>query len=278
MVIKFHQQIYNALESESLKEIDLDFKFTFGCTEDCMGSCCMMIDILLDPWDVETMARYLNTSGQEFVQKYCLYEIGNGSDWPHVKLKDAASGPCTFLKEDGKCEIYPVRPRNCRTAPVGRAVRFNYDGEQVVTEEKIFMIPPTETCAGFETGRQWTVREWFQDADAFKYYKFSDHYTELINYALVKLSSRKWMSSAIARMMSPFLYGPEILRAKLGISEEEVSHEEFYLRRIKALKVILTDMAAGFGFGPLAEQFKAEGTGAMFAGSMMDRVKKILLP
>lgn len=48
-VMKFNQQLYNQLQTESLKEIDPNYKFTFACTDGCMGSCCMMIDILLDP-------------------------------------------------------------------------------------------------------------------------------------------------------------------------------------------------------------------------------------
>jgi hypothetical protein len=71
--------------------------------------------------------------------------------------------------------------------------------------------------------------------------------------------------------MLPFLYAPEILRARLGIPETEVSHEEFYRRRMRALRTLLTEVAAGLGYGPQA------GTEyAATAGSLMDRVRPIL--
>ncbi|ACV64242.1 protein of unknown function UPF0153 [Desulfofarcimen acetoxidans DSM 771] len=273
-MINHHIKNFNQMSVEDMKELKAEDKFTFGCTDGCMGSCCMLINIYLDPWDVETIARCLNMSGQQFIQEYCDYEIDNNSRWPYVRLKDAASGPCSFLMEDGKCSIYGARPRNCRTAPLGRAVRYNNDGESTVKEEKIFFIPPTDNCMGFGEGRDWTVHEWFLDADAYKYYEFSDIYTELINYSSEKLNGREWMLAGVSKMMNPFLYGPELLRAKLGVSEELVDYEEFYRRRMKALKAVLTDMAAGFGCGPLAEQAE---TVQMQGSSMMDRVRKILL-
>jgi len=273
-MINFHLKSFSQMSVEDMKELKPEDKFTFGCTDGCMGSCCMLINIYLDPWDVETMARCLKISGQQFIQEYCDYEVDSNSRWPNVRLKAASGGACDFVLEDGRCSIYNSRPRNCRTSPIGRAVRYNNDGEQAVKEEKVFIIPPTDNCMGFGAGRKWTVHEWFLDADAYKYYEFSDLYTELINYSSDKLNGKEWMLAGVAKMMNPFLYGPELLRAKLGISEEQVGYEEFYRRRMKALKVVLTDMAAGFGCGPLAEQ--AEDMRGQ-SGSMMDRVKKILL-
>ena len=74
-------------------------------------------------------------------------------------------------------------------------------------------------------------------------------------------------------MIMPFLYGPEVLRSKMGVPEEDVDHQESYRRRIKALKVLLTEMAAGFGFGPMVRDTEEDVEDV----SVMDRVKDILL-
>lgn len=179
---------------------------------------CNKITILLDPWDVETMARHLGLSGREFINEYCNYDYDPKLCWPLLRLRHAEKGPCAFILGDGKCSIYPARSRNCRTYPLGRAVRFEYNGDETRVIEKVFMVDRAQFCLGHEAGRTWTVREWFEDSDAFKYYEFSDLYTELINYAATKLNGRVWMTSGTAQMMVPLLFGPEILRSKLGIS------------------------------------------------------------
>lgn len=270
MSYDYKQQLLRSLEEGTLQGIERDHKFTFQCKQECMGRCCNTITILLDPWDVEIMARHLDVSGRQFISEYCKYDFSPELKWPYVRLKHAEDGPCIFMLEDGHCEIYPVRSRNCRTYPVGRAVRFTPAGEK---EEVVFMVDKMNFCLGHSAEQDWTVKEWLDDAQCEKFYELSDLYLELINYAQTELNSRAWMNVNIAQMMMPLLYGPDMLRQKLNISEQEVSHEEFYRRRMKALKVILTDIAAGFGYGPLAQ---AQGDDAE-AVSMMERMKKVLL-
>lgn len=266
MTYDYKQELLEQLEKGSLPEIDLSNSFTFECKNQCMGRCCNSITILLDPWDVEIMARHLGISGQNFLAQYCKYDFNQQLKWPYVRLKHAEDGPCIFMLEDGRCEIYPVRSRNCRTYPIGRAVRFEQDGTKL---ERIFVVEKMGFCLGHKAEKTWTVEEWFADAQCQKFYELSDLYLEVINYATTQLNSQAWSNENIAKMMLPLLYGPDVLRGKLSISEEEVSHEEFYRRRMKALKVVLTDIAAGFGFGPKA--------GEVFSGSLMERMKEVLV-
>lgn len=266
MSYSYKQELMEQLEKGSLPEMKLKDCFTFECKGQCMGRCCNSITILLDPWDVEIMTRHLGMSGQHFLTEYCKYAFSHQLKWPYVRLKHAEDGPCVFMLEDGRCKIYPVRSRNCRTYPLGRAVRFEQDGTKI---ERIFIVEKMDFCLGHKAEKNWTVEEWFADAQCEKFYQLSDMYLEVINYATNQLNSQKWMNENIARMMLPLLYGPEVLRVKLGISEETVGHEEFYRRRMKALKVVLTDIAASFGFGPRA--------GEVFSGSMMERMKEILM-
>lgn len=274
MTYRLKQDLAEKLESGTLSEIKPDDLFSFECQDQCMGRCCTNITILLDPWDIEEISRHLGLSGREFIDQYCYLDFDEQIKWPFACLRHAKDGPCIFMLEGGKCSIYPVRSRNCRTYPVGRAVRFDFTGEQGRMEEKLFMVERQTFCFGHKADRSWTVQEWLDDSNAYSYYQFSDLYTELISYASTVLEGRRWMSERTAQMMMTLLYSPDGLRAKLCIPVEEVGHEEFYRRRIKALRVILTDLAAGFAFGPRAASFLEGDAPEM---SVMERMKNVLL-
>ncbi|MEW6063727.1 hypothetical protein P378_10255 [Desulforamulus profundi] len=271
MSYSYKQELMKRLDEGSLPGVSLDHRFTFECKASCMGRCCNSITILLDPWDIEIMARHLGIPGQQFLAEYCKVDFGHELKWPYARLKHAEDGPCFFMLEDGRCEIYPVRSRNCRTYPIGRAVRFEPDGTKV---ERTFIVEKMDFCLGHKSEKTWTVEEWFNDADCQKFYELSDLYLELIHYATTRLNSQVWLNRNVSQIMMPLFYGPDLLRNKLGISEQEVDHEEFYRRRMKALKVILTELAAGFGHGPLVGQAKE---GNIYGGSMMERMKQVLL-
>lgn len=266
------QGFQQRLDNDDIKGLAPQDTFTFECHTDCMGTCCNRITILLDPWDVENMARHLDLTGREFIDQYCNLEIGTESRWPFVQLRHVEHGPCSFMLADGKCKVYPVRSRNCRTYPIGRAVRLNSVDNEF--EERIFMVDPLGFCLGHQATRVWTVQEWLDDSDCLKYFQLSDLYLQLIHYAATELQSRVWMNSKTAQMMYPFLFAPEILRSKLGLGEDQVSHEELYRRRLKALQALLTEVAAGFGLGPGASS-NDNGTTTP-GGSLMERVSRIL--
>ncbi|SFG64841.1 Putative zinc-or iron-chelating domain-containing protein [Desulfotomaculum arcticum] len=271
MAFDFQQGILEKLELGTLEELKPEDGFQFSCGQECMGRCCQKITILLDPWDIEVMARHLGISNREFFSDYCMMEIDTSTGWPAVWLAHAAEGHCAFMLEDGKCSIYPARSRNCRTYPLGRAVRYIQDNGQKIKEERVFMVDRMKFCLGHKDGQNWTVQEWFDDADAYTYYRMSDQYTELVDYAVTELNSREWMSPKVVQMIIPFLFAPDMLRDKLGLRVEEIGHEEFHRRRMKAVKLILTDMAAGLGYGPGIETAETA-----FTGSLMDRMKKVL--
>ncbi|GAB6157227.1 hypothetical protein JCM39194_04270 [Desulfotomaculum varum] len=270
MSYHYKRDLLKRLDDDSLPALSLDDRFSFACKADCMGRCCQNITILLDPWDVEIMARFLAISGRQFISQYCKLDFSHELKWPYVRLKHAEDGSCIFMLQDGRCKIYPVRSRNCRTYPIGRAVRFASDGTK---QERIFMVEKMDFCLGHKSQKNWTVKEWLHDAESEKFYRLSDLYLELIHYATTHLNSQVWMNPHISQILMPLLYGPDSLRSKLEITEQAVNHEEFYCRRMKALKAVLTELAAGFGYGPLAQTFVNSDN----QGSMMERVKKILL-
>ncbi|WP_347490313.1 YkgJ family cysteine cluster protein [Desulfoscipio sp. XC116] len=273
MVLDFQRGIADKLANDTLEQLNMEDSFTFACGPDCMGRCCQNITILLDPWDVEVMARHLNLPGQRFFKDYCAMEPDRDTGWPAVWLAHAANGRCAFMLEDGRCSIYRSRSRNCRTFPLGRAVRYHRDGDVCTKEDCIFMVDREhmQFCLGHTADRVWTVQEWYDDAGAEDYYRMSDQYTELVDYAARVLQCREWMSPKIMQMLMPFLFAPDLLRVKLGISEKQIDHREFHRRRMEAVKLILTDVALGCGCGP-----QTDVGAAAFAGSLMDRVKKVM--
>ncbi len=239
------------LEHGLRNELKPDDRFNFECTDKCMGKCCRFLTILLDPWDVEVIAREIDISGPDFLEIFCNYEFGSASQWPFVWLRQAEVGPCAFLLEDGRCSVYSVRPRNCRTYPIGRAVQFREAGRGLGPQEKLFIVERPEFCLGHEGTRTWTVSEWLRDSAADKYHELSDLYLSLIDYASGALNCRTWLTKKTSGLLMPLLFLPDVLRTKLGVSKN-LDHESFYRRRIEATKVLLTEMAASFGQGPMA--------------------------
>jgi hypothetical protein len=83
----------------------------FKCTE--CGKCCTGAPgyIWLNEKEIQAIADHLNLSIKEFSIKYLRLAKGRLSLKEHPTTYD-----CVFLK-DNKCEIYSVRPTQCRTFP-----------------------------------------------------------------------------------------------------------------------------------------------------------------
>jgi uncharacterized protein len=83
----------------------------FKCTE--CGQCCTGSPgyVWITSSEVEAMAEFLRISVEEFIQKYTR-RIGN-----RISLKEhSRTYDCVFLKGK-KCQVYGVRPTQCRTFP-----------------------------------------------------------------------------------------------------------------------------------------------------------------
>ncbi len=83
----------------------------FKCTE--CGQCCTGAPgyVWVTEAEIQQMAHYLNLPLEEFFKRY-IRRIGERlSLREHSKTYD-----CIFLKNK-KCQIYPVRPIQCRTFP-----------------------------------------------------------------------------------------------------------------------------------------------------------------
>lgn len=83
----------------------------FECTG--CGQCCTGAPgyIWVDQQEIEQIAQFLNLSIKEFTHRYLRQVKGRFSLLERPKTYD-----CVFLK-DKKCQIYSVRPTQCRTFP-----------------------------------------------------------------------------------------------------------------------------------------------------------------
>lgn len=85
----------------------LPFECT-GCGQCCTGSPGY---IWVNEEEIQAIASFLNLTTEEFSRRYLRYVKGKLSLLELPKTYD-----CIFLK-DKKCQIYPVRPTQCRTFP-----------------------------------------------------------------------------------------------------------------------------------------------------------------
>jgi Fe-S-cluster containining protein len=116
----------------------------FGCTQ--CGNCCRNHGeysfVYLTTPEVTAIAEWLGVSRREFLAKYCTREDGA------VTIR-TDSPACPFLKEDNRCGIYPVRPKQCATWPFWRE-----NLERAVWEEEV-----SACCPGIGKGELHSVEE-----------------------------------------------------------------------------------------------------------------------
>ena len=145
------------------KKYTLDSKIQFRCHPgvSCFTACCGNIDIILTPFDILRLRKYLNLPASEFLLRFTIPMFIEKTDMPGVKIHLDENGRCPFVTEAG-CTIYPERPSACRYYPVGMA-NFHEGGEEGVDAERFFFLVKEAHCKGHEEEKQWTIREWRVD-------------------------------------------------------------------------------------------------------------------
>ena len=103
---KFRRFLKNRADPE---ELDRHFaalhKELFAGYDCCQcHNCCELYSVELTDVDAKRIAGFLGLGKEVFLQKYA----GDG---------DAIKPPCPFLESDGKCQIQPCKPEECRGYP-----------------------------------------------------------------------------------------------------------------------------------------------------------------
>ncbi|MDF2542422.1 MAG: hypothetical protein K0S47_2140 [Herbinix sp.] len=87
-----------------------------GCSTCCQG---MGKSIILDPLDIYHLSKNLNKTFEELLTEYIELNVVDGVILPNLKMV-GESERCSFLNEEGRCNIHAFRPGICRLFPLGR--------------------------------------------------------------------------------------------------------------------------------------------------------------
>ncbi len=118
-------------------------KIRFECINDC-SNCCQLSGgfVYLTEDEAVAIARYMETSEDLFMEWFVR--------WIDEKLAlvDGPEEHCIFL-ENGRCSIYPVRPKQCRTYP--------FWPENMETKDRWALTK--QMCPGIGKGRLFSAEE-----------------------------------------------------------------------------------------------------------------------
>lgn len=115
----------------------------FECLADC-SNCCQLAGgyVYLTEEEATAIARYMETDEDLFLEWFVR--------WVDEKraLVDGPEEHCIFL-EEGRCSIYPVRPKQCRTYP--------FWPENMKTKDRWALTK--QMCPGIGKGRLFSAEE-----------------------------------------------------------------------------------------------------------------------
>lgn len=144
--------------------VGLDDTFKFHC--DQCGKCCTYRDdIILSPMDIFKMARELKITPVDFYHEYCVFNIGEHTRMPIVRLGSVGKDYHCVLLKNHKCSVHKVKPAVCGMFPLGRYMSFEkdaYDQADFATNKVKYLLQPPD-CG--DDSEEHTVREWLSGFD-----------------------------------------------------------------------------------------------------------------
>ena len=156
-----NNELFRDLESMT---IGLDDTFKFHC--DQCGKCCThREDIILSPMDIFKMAKELKMTPVEFYHEYCVFNIGEHTRMPIVRLASEGKDTHCVLLKNHRCSVHKVKPAVCAMFPLGRYMSFekdDYNAESIDTSKVKYLLQPPE-CG--DESEAHTVREWLSGFD-----------------------------------------------------------------------------------------------------------------
>ncbi|MFQ5468796.1 MAG: YkgJ family cysteine cluster protein [Gammaproteobacteria bacterium] len=99
-------------------------KLRFKCTR--CGCCCINAGsefVYLGENEAEKIRKYLGVSSAWFRRRYIKRDKDEG-----LVLRFPENGRCEFLDNSNRCNIYPVRPGQCKTYPFWRELVTSAQG------------------------------------------------------------------------------------------------------------------------------------------------------
>lgn len=92
-----------------------------GCSDCCKG---MGNSIVLDPLDIQRLTNHLGKTMEELLSAYVELNVVDGIILPNLKMAGNEEA-CSFLNQEGRCQVHPARPGICRLFPLGRYYEDN---------------------------------------------------------------------------------------------------------------------------------------------------------
>lgn len=160
-------------------KLGLDDTIQFRCK--ACGKCCKhRDDVILTPYDLFRIARFLVRTPLEVIERYCVVYDGKDSHIPLVKIDPVPpDNACPFLR-DRKCIVHKDKPLVCAVYPLARATG---------PEGPFYVLKPDVKCGGND--RTVSVRDWIGPVRNDESDEFSVLWFDVIN-AISRPLHKQW--------------------------------------------------------------------------------------
>lgn len=147
--------------AEGKATLNLDSRFQFACHPglSCFTHCCRDVNIYLSPFDVLRMRKRLGLSSREFLERYTVTLVGEGTGLPVVVLKmdEERDKRCPFVTKEG-CQIYADRPWACRMFPLDKHSEYEFG-----------LLTDASRCRGLAEPRELSVEDYLKEQGVLVY-------------------------------------------------------------------------------------------------------------
>ncbi len=137
--------------------VKADCKDCRGCSDCCQG---MGQSVTLDPLDCYRLCKNLSCNMETLLQNNLELNVVAGIVIPNLKMTDEEER-CSFLSQEGRCQIHSFRPGICRLFPLGR----------VYEEQGIRYFLQSNECR-MDGKSKVKVKKWLDTTDVKQYEKF----------------------------------------------------------------------------------------------------------
>ena len=209
-VRKLQEEIFDDFTNKKIKFLAKKSKIRFHCQRS--GQCCHHNQVMLNPFDIMEMARFLAMPSSAFLQQYVSFHIGADSHLPIAMLEQIQDGDCAFLK-DRRCSIHPAKPKICRAFPLVAASVFD---QKTGKAQYGYLQTERVSCPGTRANHTVTFEQFRKQSGLKRYDEGSRPFVEGVqelcaNYRTGDLTETDY------QFIIPLLYCPDsVLKRKDG--------------------------------------------------------------
>ncbi len=152
-------------------------KFSFSCHPgvSCFMKCCSNVDMLLYPYDIIGLKKFLGIRSDQFLEKYVQVVKGANPFFPALMMKMTSTNSCPFLGAEG-CTVYEQRPLSCRMYPLERGVDRTPEKGRAA---EFYFLTRHDYCKGHEEQQDWSVKEWLRSQNLLFHNAMADQWAEM---------------------------------------------------------------------------------------------------